>query len=157
MASAYLNILPRAMIWFFKSCDYLIYLINIEGNVFFGDYLFWFFVWTFYGRITHPKLEKPDAQNIAVCENQGKQFNFSEYWKPTKTLFLTKRITGWLKTTKLTKDKNKVKDFTSYSIRFKNQKKKGTQLNKSTNQVSSLIRGQNNLIKFVESNKFDIM
>ena len=79
MASAYLNILPRAKIWFFKNCDYLIYLINTEGNVSFGDYLFWFFVSTFYVRITHPKLEKPDAQNIAVCENQGKQCDFSKY------------------------------------------------------------------------------
>ena len=72
-------------------------------------------------------------------------------------MYLTKRITGWHKKAKLTEDKNKVKDFTSYSIRFKNQKKKVTQLNKSTNQVSLLIHSQNNLIKFVESNKFDIM
>ena len=35
------------------------------------------------------------------------------------------------------------------------KKKKVTQLNQSTNQLTPLLRGQINLIKFVESNKFD--
>ena len=38
-------------------------------------------------------LEKPGAQNIAAYENQGKQLEYSDYWKSMKTLFL-KKITG---------------------------------------------------------------
>ena len=38
-------------------------------------------------------LEKPGAQNIAAYENQGKQLEYSAYWKSMKTLFL-KKITG---------------------------------------------------------------
>ena len=49
-------------------------------------------------------LEKPGAQNIAACENQGKQHELSDHWKSIKTLFpkkitendakKTKRLTG---------------------------------------------------------------
>ena len=51
MALAYLNILPRALIWFFNSWDYLFY------------------------RITHyPMLQKLGIKNLAVYENQGKLY-----------------------------------------------------------------------------------
>ena len=43
-----------------------------------------------YIRRTHyPTLEKPGAQNIAACENQGKQRELSDHWKSVKT-FLKK-------------------------------------------------------------------
>ena len=43
---------------------------------------FGFFVCPFYNRGTHyPMLEKPGAQNITVCENQGKQCELCDHWK----------------------------------------------------------------------------
>ena len=50
MALAYLNILPRALIWFFNSRDYL-----------------------FYRKTHYPVFGKLGTKNLAVCENQGKQ------------------------------------------------------------------------------------
>ena len=50
MTLAYLNILPRALIWSFNSWDYL-----------------------FHRRTHYPMLEKLSTKNLAVCENQGKQ------------------------------------------------------------------------------------
>ena len=51
MSLAYLNILPRALIWFFNnSWDYL-----------------------FHRRTHYPMLEKHGIKILAVCENQGKQ------------------------------------------------------------------------------------
>ena len=41
----------------------------------------------------HPTLEKLDAQNIAACENQGKQRAFNYHWKSIKTFF-GQKITG---------------------------------------------------------------
>ena len=42
----------------------------------------------------HSTLEKLDAQNIAACENQGKQRAFNDHWKSIKTLFFGEKITG---------------------------------------------------------------
>ena len=56
-----------------------------------------FFVCPCYNKETHyPTLEKPIAQNITVCKNQGKQHKLSDHWK------LKKKKTGntekdWLK------------------------------------------------------------
>ena len=50
MALAYPNILPRALIWFCNSWEYL-----------------------FYGRTHYPMLEKFGTKYLAACENQGKQ------------------------------------------------------------------------------------
>ena len=46
-----------------------------------------------FGRIHYPTLEKPGAQNIAACKNQGKQHEFIDHWKSMKTLFLKIIIT----------------------------------------------------------------
>ena len=35
--------------------------------------------------------EKPGAQNITACENQGKQCKLSNYWKYIKTFFFKKK------------------------------------------------------------------
>ena len=50
-----------------------------------------------YSRRTHyPLIQKPSAQNIAACENQGEQRELSDNWKLIKTFFLIKKnITGW--------------------------------------------------------------
>ena len=54
---------------------------------------FGFFVCPFYNRETHyPMLEKPGAQNITVCENQGKQCKLCDHWNLKKNVF--KKITG---------------------------------------------------------------
>ena len=37
-------------------------------------------------------LEKPDAQNIAACENKVKQYELSDHWKLIKMCL--KKITG---------------------------------------------------------------
>ena len=42
-------------------------------------------------------LEKPGAQNIAVCEKQGKQRELSGHWKSIKMLFLKKNNRRWHK------------------------------------------------------------
>ena len=42
-------------------------------------------------------LEKPGAQNIAACENQGKQRELSDHWKSIKTLFSKKNNRRWCK------------------------------------------------------------
>ena len=64
-------------------------------------------------------LDKPGAQNIAACENQGKQCELSEHWKLIKTLFL-KKITGddAKKIKRLTRIQVLPNDFTSYKIRY---------------------------------------
>ena len=55
-----------------------------------------------YRRKTHyPTLEKPGAQNIAVCEKQGIKRGLSEHWKSINDPKKTKRLTG---TQVLTKD-----------------------------------------------------
>ena len=61
-----------------------------------------------YNRRKHPTLEKPGAQNITEYENQGKQCELSDYWKPKekKVVFekkkqqemtQKKKKTKWLK------------------------------------------------------------
>ena len=46
---------------------------------------FGFFVCPCYNRRTHyPTLEKPGAQNITACENQGKQCKLSDHWQLEK-------------------------------------------------------------------------
>ena len=80
-----------------------------------------------YSRRTHyPTLEKPGAQNIAACENQGKQCKLSDHWKSIKTLFLKKIITGddAKKTKWLTEMQILTKEFTSYKIRYKSLRKR---------------------------------
>ena len=68
MALAYLNILPRALIWFFNnSWDY------------------WF-----YRRTHYPILEKVGIKNLAVCENQGKSDEKKQGGGDTK------KTKGWL-------------------------------------------------------------
>ena len=52
MALAYLNTLPRALIWFFNNS--------------------WFF-YLFYRRTHYPMLENFSIKNLAVCKTQGKQ------------------------------------------------------------------------------------
>ena len=42
-------------------------------------------------------LEKPGAQNIAACENQGKQRELCDHWKSIKTLFPKKNNRRWRK------------------------------------------------------------
>ena len=37
------------------------------------------------------RLEKPIAQNIAVCKNQNKQRELSDDWKSMKMLFLKEK------------------------------------------------------------------
>ena len=59
-------------------------------------------------------LEKPGAQNIAACENQGKQRKLSDDWKLIKTLFW-KNIGVNAKKTNLTE---KIDWTTSFNIRF---------------------------------------
>ena len=87
MASAYLSILPRVMIWFFNSWYSLFYLTHLNGRnrkQYFSRWspCFGFFVYPCYNRRKHPTLEKPGAQNITEYENQGKQCELSDYWKP---------------------------------------------------------------------------
>ena len=45
-------------------------------------------------------LEKPSAQNIAACDNQGKQREFSDHWKSIKSL-LKKINRGWRRNNKI--------------------------------------------------------
>ena len=52
---------------------------------------FGFFVCTCYSQRTHMRLEKPIAQNIAVCKNQNKQRELSDDWKSMKMLFLKEK------------------------------------------------------------------
>ena len=61
------------------------------------------------------------------------------------------------KTKRLTGIQVLTKDFTSYKIRYKplRKRKQHSWLNQSTNQLLQLIHSQINLIKFVQSNKFD--
>ena len=58
-------------------------------------------------------LEKRDAQNIAACENQGKQCELSDHLKSIKTLFLKEIIDNDAKKTKKKIDWN-----TSLNQRF---------------------------------------
>ena len=88
-----------------------------------------FFVCSCYNKETHyPTLEKPIAQNITVCKNQGKQHKLSDHWK-------------------LKKNNNREyrKRLTEIQVLTK----------KFTKRVFKKIRSQINLIKFVESYKFD--
>ena len=64
----------------------------------------------------YPMPEKPGAQNIAACENQGKQTKFSDHRKSIKRLFLKKNNRTFL-TQVLTQD------FTSCKIRVFEKKK----------------------------------
>ena len=67
--------------------------------------------------------EKPGAQNIAVCENQGKQHKFSIRWKPIKISFWKKSNWGWYRKEKKIEIQVLTKHFTSYKIRYKSFKK----------------------------------
>ena len=61
MALAYLNILPRALVWFFNnSWDYL-----------------------FYRRTHYPMLEKLSIKNLAVCKTKVNNMNW-ERWKKAR-------------------------------------------------------------------------
>ena len=69
-------------------------------------------------------LEKPGAQNIAVCEKQGKQSELSGHWKSIKMLFLKKNNRRWHKKEKrMTGMQVLTKDFTSNKIRYKSLRK----------------------------------
>ena len=109
-------------------------------------------------------LEKLGAQNIqlndhwVITENRLKCCFWRKKKKKKKEDKKAERLTGIQVSTKY---------FKSYQISCKSLRKKGTQLVKSVNywQLVKLINqstiftnthGQNNLIKFVESNKFDI-
>ena len=48
-----------------------------------------------YSRRTHPTLEKPGFQNLAACENKGKNVN-REWWKENNRM-MQKRQKVWLK------------------------------------------------------------
>ena len=122
MALAYLGILPRAMIWFFRSYYYLFYLyclliIQLNGRNRRQYLSRWspclgFFVCPCYNRTHYPTLEKHGAQNIAACKNQDKQRKLSDHWKLKKTLL--EKITGddVKKTKRLTEIQVLIKTFT---------------------------------------------
>ena len=90
ITSAYIGTLPRAMIWFLNSRNYLLCLnyiftyntlervkretISLSLIICFG-----FFVCPCYSRTHYSTLEKHGAQNVAACENQGKQYEFSSH------------------------------------------------------------------------------
>ena len=66
-------------------------------------------------------LEKSSAQNIATCENQGKQHELSGHWNQLKHHFWKKkRKTGndTKKTKQLTEIQVLSKEFTSNKIRY---------------------------------------
>ena len=74
-----------------------------------------------YNRRTHPTLEKPGAQNITACENQGKQLELSDHRKLKKKKKKKKKkhcffktVTGYdtKKTKRLTKLQVLTKKFT---------------------------------------------
>ena len=115
---------------------------------------FGFSVCPCYNRRTryYPTLEKPAAQNITACESQGKQRELSDHWKLKKRFF--QKITGddAKRTKRLTEMQVLTKTFTK---RVFKKMKVTHYLNQSTVERSLLIHGQINLIKFVESNKFD--
>ena len=46
------------------------------------------------GRTHYPTLEKLGDQNIAACENHGKQRELSDHWKSIKTLLSKKKMAG---------------------------------------------------------------
>ena len=63
-------------------------------------------------------------ENIATCENRGKQRESNDYWKSIKT-FLKKKTRDDAKKTKImTEIKYLTKDFTSYKIRYKSLRKR---------------------------------
>ena len=79
----------------------------------------------FYSKITHyTKLEKLGAQNIAVCENQGKQHISKDNWKLIKMFLLKKKRDDTRKTKRLTETQVLTKYFTSYQIRCKSLRKR---------------------------------
>ena len=62
-------------------------MVVMEDNISLVDHLVLVCLCPFYIRRTHyPVLEKRGTQNIAVCENQGKQSKLSDHWKFIKTL-----------------------------------------------------------------------
>ena len=75
---------------------------------------------TFYNKRTHyPMLEKPSAQNITACENQGKPRKLSDHWKykkRTKTVIFDKGITQ-KKTKRMTEIKLLTKSLPKESLR----------------------------------------
>ena len=99
-------------------------------------------------------VEKPGAQKITACESQGKQHELSDHSK-LKQMFFKKKIIG--DNTKKTKRLSEIQVLTKrFTKRIFKKKTKVTQLFKPiTIERSLLIHGQINLIKFVESNKFD--
>ena len=133
VASAYLSKLPRDDI-IFNSWDYLLCLngiilnntpekvkhekINLRRSLCFG-----FFVCPCYSRKQYSMPEKPGAQNIAVCENQGKQHKFSIHWKPIIISFWKKSNWGWYRKEKKIEIQVLTKHFTYYKIRYKSFKK----------------------------------
>ena len=73
MALAYLSILPRALICFFNSS---------------WDYLF-------YRRTQYPMLEKLSIENLAVCENQGKQHKLRMMKKGREWMMQKRQTIYW--------------------------------------------------------------
>ena len=76
MILTYLDILLRALIWFFNSGDYLFYLNYITYNIFFVDRLLVSSCILVIVGEHIPTVEKPGVQNLAARENEGKQ------WEP---------------------------------------------------------------------------
>ena len=112
-------------------CSFITHLNGWNGRQYVSRWspCFGFFVCPCYSRRTHyPTLENPGVQNIAACENQGKQRQLSDHWKSTKTLFLKKKIHGddAKKTKILTEIQVLTEEFTSYKIRYVCKKKKVT-------------------------------
>ena len=68
---------------FFSSWNYLLYLNYIVYFIFLVSSCALVIVGKHY-----PMLEKLDSQNIAACENLGKQRAFNDHWKSIKTLLL---------------------------------------------------------------------
>ena len=93
MALAFLDILPRAMIWFFNSWDYLfnlilfVYLYNTWTSETEDNILVYLRVLVIVGDALS---NAGKTKNKAACENQGKQRELSDHWKSIKTLFLKK-------------------------------------------------------------------
>ena len=107
-AWACIGILTRAMIWFFNSWDYLIYLNYIVFNITHSNgwnrrHLVLVSLRRCFSKTTYyPTLEKPSAQNKAVSEKQSKQRELSDHWKSMKTFLLKKARGDAKKTKKLT-------------------------------------------------------
>ena len=62
-------------------CLLITHLNERNRRQYFSQWLpcFGFFGWSYYNRITrNPMVEKPGAQNIIACENQGKKHELSD-------------------------------------------------------------------------------